>query len=304
MTSPMLEHEREPFAEAAIAPNLFVVGAAKAGTTSLHAYLGQHPDIHMSAHKEPHFFADVRNAPNILAVRDRERYLALFVEGRDRRYRGEASPSYLWDPKAAERIRSASPEARIVIALRDPVERAHSHYLMDLREGLHRRSFQKALARDLEERETGWGISHLYHALGRYADQVERYLQVFARSRVHVLFFEHMRDDPGAALERLYAFLELPPHRPRTAPRNQFAIPRNGLASRLMGAHPLRTSLRAMLPPPVRAFVRSRLLDTRADKPEIPSDVEARLVEHYAADVERLESLLGRPVPWPRWSRP
>ena len=86
-------------------PNLFVVGAAKAGTTSLHYYLSQHPDIYMSSVKEPHFFSQINPKPKFVAlsgctcIKDERSYLQLFAQGKNKKIRGEASPSYLWEEK-------------------------------------------------------------------------------------------------------------------------------------------------------------------------------------------------------------
>ena len=104
-------------------PNLFVVGAAKAGTTSLWRYLDQHPAIYMSPVKEPHYFSSF--TPGLFpAVKDEGEYLRLFRDAGDAPLRGEASASYLWDAETPRRHPSRSPDAKIVISLRDPVERA------------------------------------------------------------------------------------------------------------------------------------------------------------------------------------
>ena len=109
---------------------------------------------------------------------------------------GEASTSYLWDTHAAERIKRAVPEARILIMLRDPVDRAYSQYWNDVREGIERRSFLDALAEEQRSGPGGWGVSSLYIDCGRYADQVARYLDRFG-ARVQVLFFEDFVERRG-----------------------------------------------------------------------------------------------------------
>jgi hypothetical protein len=119
-------------------PNLFIVGAAKAGTTSLYHYLAQHPDIYMAPVKEPHFFSRIHPAPELEAffphVSDEADYLSLFANAHAETVRGEASTSYLSHPDVADAIWQKRPEAKIVIMLRDPVERAYSNYWYDVRE--------------------------------------------------------------------------------------------------------------------------------------------------------------------------
>ena len=140
-------------------PNLFLVGAAKAGTTSVYDELARHPAIYMSPIKEPHFFSRIEPSPRaggLLPSRQRPGRVPGPVRSRrpTEQLVGEASTSYLWDGHAAERIERVAPEASILIMLRDPVERAYSQYWNDVREGLERRPFPEALA---EERAVGTG---------------------------------------------------------------------------------------------------------------------------------------------------
>jgi hypothetical protein len=124
-------------------PNLFLVGAPKAGTTSLWHYLGAHPEVHLGALKEPHFFTSQKRI-YVETVKDEVAYLRLFAGARGARYLCDASGSYLHDPSAPESIRRVSPDARIVVSLREPVARAFSSYLHAITFG-ERRSFEDAL---------------------------------------------------------------------------------------------------------------------------------------------------------------
>src|SRR5437667_3118215 len=164
-------------------PNFFIVGAQNSGTTSLYGYLKQHPDVFMPALKEPHYFAQITPSHEQrylrTIVRDEAAYLRLFLKAKGYPAIGEASPSYLWDANAPHRIRKAVPHAKIIILLRDPVERAYSHYLMDVREGRQDLPFLQALERDWNRSKKGWSVSQLYVELGLYAEQVRRYLEVF-----------------------------------------------------------------------------------------------------------------------------
>jgi len=115
-------------------PNFFIVGAAKAGTSSLFRYLKEIPGIYMPEFKEPHFFAP--NPPkydNYKPMQDKTKYLDLFKESTSEKMIGEASASYLRNPESPKLIHSTIPDAKIIISLRDPVERAFSHYLYKIR---------------------------------------------------------------------------------------------------------------------------------------------------------------------------
>src|SRR4051794_18131841 len=225
-------------------PNFFLVGAAKAGTTSIYAYLSQHPAVFFPAIKEPHFFAQVRPAAEleflIDAITDRDEYLRLFSKSNGCRIIGDASPSYLWHPEVPRRILSVAPDAKIAIVLRDPVERAYSHYLMDYREGAQDRPFFTALLDDMNREKKGWGVSYLYYELGLYAQQVLRYVETFTWSNVRILFFEDLRRDAKAVLRQIAEFLSIDPaplDRIHTGKRhNAYAAPRSPYLRRLAGA--------------------------------------------------------------------
>src|SRR5262249_50339658 len=105
-------------------PDLFIVGAPRCGTTAMYTYLGQHPDIFMSARKEPHFFGTDFSSPAL--DRDEQTYLALFTGARNETRAGEASVFYLCSRRAAKEIHAFSPSARIIIMLRNPVEMMYS----------------------------------------------------------------------------------------------------------------------------------------------------------------------------------
>ena len=118
-------------------PNFFIVGADKAGSSSLYSYLKEIPEIFMSPIKEPNYFSVKTISQNGLlnTIRDKKKYLALFKNVKDEKIFGEASSSYLADPEAPNLIHQVSPRAKILISLRDPAERIFSHYLMSRRLG-------------------------------------------------------------------------------------------------------------------------------------------------------------------------
>lgn len=287
-------------------PNLFIPGAPKAGTTSLADYLGRHPDIFMSAFKEPHFFSRVRPSPRyrpfIRSITEESEYRRLFARSGDAALVGEASTSYFWDAEAARRIARASPDARFVILLRDPVERAHSHYLNDVREGMESRSFAQALDAELAEigRPRAWGVDTLYVDCGFYAEGLRRYLDLFGRSRLRVLIFEELFADPAPHLDGLLSFLGVSaePLRGLTlAVKNPYARPRGAWAAKILGSATLRRLGRRIAPSGGRALMRRLLLRSRP-KPPLAASLRTRLEDLYAADIEACEELLERALPW------
>jgi hypothetical protein len=282
-------------------PNLFLVGAAKAGTTSVYDELARHPAIYMSAVKEPHFFSRIQPSREREAffphVSDRDSYLALFDRVADQRLVGEASTSYLWDAHAAERIRRVSPDASILIMLRDPVERAYSQYWNDVREGFEKRSFPEALAEEERSGPGAWGVTSLYVGCGRYTDQVERYLERFG-ARVLVSFFEDFVADREAVIADIHSFLGVDSQGVDAGARgNPASLPRNVLSGRILGSGRLRTIARATVPRGMRARMRGALLK-EATRPPMDAEARATLTRLFRPEVERLAELLGRAPPW------
>jgi hypothetical protein len=283
-------------------PNLFLVGAAKAGTTSVYDALARHPAIYMSPVKEPHYFSRIQPSPERRAffphVSDEASYLALFEGAAGERLVGEASTSYLWDTETAERIKRSVPQASILIIVRDPVERAYSQYWNDVREGLERREFLDALNEEQRRGPGQWGVSSLYIDCGLYAAQVERYLERFGE-RVHVSVFEDLAGDQVATIAGIHSFLGLEPEGAGSATgrMNPAALPRNRLSRRLLSSGRARDLARATVPRRVRSGVRRALLRP-SSRPPMDPEARALLVETYRPDAERLADLLSRRLPW------
>jgi hypothetical protein len=286
-------------------PNFFLVGAAKAGTTSIYAYLSQHPEVFFPVIKEPHFFTQVHPAPHqrflIEAVTKRSAYLRLYANAAHHSLIGDASPSYLWHPEVPQRIRAQVPHAKVVIILRDPIERAHSHYLMDYREGAQSRQFYEALLEDMNRSEKGWGVSYLYYELGLYAKQVQRYLETFKTERVKVLMFEDFRRDAKAVLYEIAAFLGLDPHPfaniDTSRKYNSYAAPRNQYLRWLAGAKISRMLGYMLIPRRLGTFIFEQIFLKQAPKPPLDPRARELLCSLYDPELDQLEKLLGRRLP-------
>ncbi|MBN2615540.1 MAG: sulfotransferase [Bacteroidales bacterium] len=243
-------------------PNLFVVGAAKSGTSTLHSVLNSHPAIYMSPIKEPHFFAKeirpdefslrfkrankfdagVYFSQNPLQplhaafIQNRENYFKLFREASVQKYWGEASPSYLFSETAPREIANFHCNAKIIIILRDPVERIISHYQMDVLSGLQEeKDIYKGVMRDFGQEKKGWGISHLYIELSKYQNQVKNYLRIFDASNVLILDFALLKSNPGELFEQISAFLDVPNYfKMKIVKKNETVMPNNWYVKSLL----------------------------------------------------------------------
>ncbi len=297
--------------EAARWPNFFIVGAPRAGTTSLYHYLRGHPDIFMPHIKEPHFFSGVNpGSERLRYARSRptsseKEYLALFRGVRSETEVGEASPSYLQQPDAPRRIKEKAPDAKIIIILREPVDRAFSQYLADYREGAQTLPFYEALVQDLANPRKEWGPAHLYTELGMYHDQVVRYLETFGRDQVRIYLYEDLSRDPSTIVEDVCNFLGVSFNEGRFFDAkkrfNTYAAPRSRLAQRVMGLATLRSFALSIVPVTLLMRLRNAILLTKTPKPAMDADARELLSDLYQRDIEGLQEIIGRDLgPWLR----
>lgn len=202
--------------DAASRIDFIVAGVQKAGTTALYDYLSEDPAIGLSKVKEVHFFDDEGRD---WAAPDYGPYHAQFDWDRPA-IRGEATPIYAYWPGALERIARYNPAIRLILMLRDPVERAWSHWRMEYARGVETRPFSWCVRqgrRRLFDSEP-WGVHRefSYVERGFYGEQVERLFELFPRDQVLILSADELRRDPNGVLGRVNAFLRAPPPPPRT----------------------------------------------------------------------------------------
>jgi hypothetical protein len=288
-----------------VLPNFFIVGAAKSGTTALYRYLREHPDVYLPDVKEPRFFSyDPEDRTRYAGPRahelidsvvtDRDAYEALYGAVNGERAIGDVSPAYLPSPVAARRIRSAVPHARVVAVLRDPVERAYSHFLDNLGSGWEPETdFERVLDLREQRRRARWWRKWDYVDNGFYAAQLERYFDAFEPDRIRIYLYEELRADTRALVSDLLRFLEVDPavELDVSARYNVSAVPRSKAVHRLLSAP---TSVRRALKPLVPARMRTRIRRGNLYRPQMSATARARLRDLYREDVTRLEAMIGR----------
>jgi hypothetical protein len=305
-------------------PNLFLVGASKAGTTSLHHYLKQHPQIFMSPVKEPHFFADevrpwnyveelrLKSAESEAALRkylegpvsesfsggpvtEWADYAKLFQCRRDEPVAGESSPCYLWSKTAPGNIAARLPGSKIVMILRNPVERAfaqHLHMLMFAKSVVSFREHLETAARSDDRR-----LGELYPFLefGLYSEQVERFRAHFPAAQIRIALYEELTDDPVGFLRGLFGFLGVDQtfEVDRTERHMQATVPRSfGLRNSLRGIGVWDVA-RRILPRSARGRIKKAVYRSRPSM-KMSKDDRAWLIDYYRDDVGKLASLLDR----------
>ena len=293
-------------------PTFLILGAARCGTTSLHYYLDEHPDVRMSTIKEPNFFL-FRQTPEgprpcigddrrlvAKSVPDRERYERLFPS--TARALGEASPLYLYTRETPELIKAVIPQARLVAVVREPVERAWSHFVY-VNDDLGERTvpaFATAVERELDLGYEPYRTGTHFLRLSAYAEQLERYRSTFPSRQLTVVGYDDLVSRTPDTLARLCRFLGIDDGFAfNTTIRYNPSSGETSLLARLdRVARPTFPYLKRALPANVSGRLarrRARLRAARRSERElpIPADLRARLDEHFAPDRAWLEREAG-----------
>lgn len=302
-------------------PNFFIVGAAKSGTTSLYEYLRQHPEVYMAPIKETHHFStdidpdsfrpnyarslnkdltkwlqgDMKEGIFHAFVRDRNQYEQLFRLVDKQKAIGEVTNSYLYSSQAAANIRQRFPQARIIMMLRNPADRAFSHYLMDLRIGYETEDFMTALKKDMARNPKGWGISNMYIEIGQYARQVQRYLDTFPAEQVRIYLFDDFVKNPEAIVRDLFRFIGVSDavHIDFSRKYNPSFIPKNRLVQSLNAQKRLRDWLKSVLPRSLKRKAKTAFF-TDKNLPRMQPEERRFLIGIFEDDIRELSRLLGR----------
>jgi hypothetical protein len=288
-------------------PNLFIVGAGKAGTFALYEYLKQHSDIYMAPKKEPDYFGrDLKfNQPRITE----EEYLALFNGADGYSYCGEASVGYLLSETASDEIKDFNDQAKIIIIVRDPVEVMYSRHGQNLKAGIETiRSFERALAAEADRKKgirmpTGVTCDDwlYYRNWVKYSVQIERYLSCFYKENIFVALYDDLKANPARLYLELMQFLRLPSDSiPRFEIVNSHEKVRSTLITRLTrGRIPFSCGIARFFLP--NKALRKSLLNilrqvnsVKTRRKPLSRELDQKLRTECEAEVSYLETLLDR----------
>ncbi len=290
-------------------PNFLIIGAPKAGTSSIYAYLRQHPEVYMSPVKEPHFFmlnnqkADFQGPGDSdrfqLAVHRLEDYQRLFDGAQDEIAIGEASTTYLSSRTAADQIKRCIPNAKIIAILRNPVDAAYASFLHLVRDGDElQKSFSAALQAEKGRVEMNWDPIWHHTQRGFYYAQVERYYRLFGREQVKVYIYEDFKRNPQAAIRDMFTFLGVDEDFvPDTSTKyNVSKMPKSLALNRLLlKSNPLKETVKRLLPLSVRHRIADQIKRWNvadSQKPELPEADRAYLSQLFRADILKLQALI------------
>lgn len=288
-------------------PTFIVIGAAKSGTTALHRYLKQHPEIYMSTPKELRFFPFEDRPPNFCGPRDREdmqtvvktieEYRTHFTEGAHYPARGEASPIYLYYPRTAERIRHHLPDVKLIAILRQPADRAYSQYLMKRRDGLEPLNFVEALAAEEQRMSNGWSHHWHFRRRGFYAAQLKRYFDLFKREQFKIYLYDDYVADPVGLMQDIFRFLNVDDSfvPDMSVRHNESKLPRSrALQVFLTEPRGVKNFFKTFIPARWSRRIGDGLRRQNVTKPPLAPEVRRRLTEVYREDIKELQDMLGR----------
>jgi hypothetical protein len=289
-------------------PNFIIIGAAKSGTTSIYNYLQQHPQIFMTDKKETNFFVYENKMPEyywwgspsesiLKSISDLDQYQTLF-QGREEKALGEASVLYLYDQSAPERIAKYIPRVKLIAILRNPVDRAYSHYMNLRRDGREPHAdFLQALQEEQIRKENNWSWDYFYTDFGYYHQQLLRYYELFPNQNIRVFLYEDLVSKPQELLIEIFNFLGV---NPTFTPDISFRFNPSGepkslwLQKTVVGESKFKDIIKLLLPQNLRRQIRQNLFGYNLQK--IPMEQETRkyLSSLFASDIKNLQDLLHR----------
>lgn len=287
-----------------IMPNFLIIGAAKAGTTALHEYLQQHPQIYLTPTKETNFFAFEGEEINFqgpgdqalkdFSITDLTTYQKQFTGVTDELAIGEACPSYLYLPQAATKIKNYLPNVRLIVMLRNPIDRAYANFLHIVRDDREpHQDFALALQDEAKRIANNWEWFWHYIQIGFYGKQLQRYYEMFSPSQIKVYLYEDLKENAIALFQDIFGFLEVnDSFIPDMALRpNKSGMPKNKLLHQILTKpNPLKTFLKPLFPAQIRQKIQHQNLNT----PQIALEVRQQLLDLYHSDILLCQELIQR----------
>ena len=278
--------------------DFFIVGAPKSGTTSLYHYLNEHLEVEMSSQKEPDYFSDYALQEQGMYYRKNRidninKYNGLFTPNAVK-LRGEASVSYLFYNDVPQKIKDYNQKSKIIIILRNPIDRAFSHYLMDYRLGLVSESFE-----DIINKKSKHKNAHLFYQqyiqVSEYAPQIKRYLNVFKRENILFIDYEDFKNDVAEVVNNVYLFLgvndDFQPNLNKK--HNTYTMPKNGIIRYIYSFVSFRNFLTSIFSKGLVKSIRNRLF-INDRKPKLSNANREFLNEFFKEDLKELNALLNK----------
>jgi hypothetical protein len=273
-------------------PNLFIVGTRKTGTTSLYHYLKDHPEVFMSAAKEPHFFSKNLNY-HIHLYHNEKEYMSLFKEVTTEKIIGEASTSYLDNENIPSLISNFQPDSKIIIILRDPVELIYSMHF----EFAFRGRVVKDFKEELEIQKNGDSIINYIDLIKNIPSVINRYIEVFGNEQVYIMNYENFKKDNQTEFIKILRFLEVSEKFiPEFKKYNTSSKPKSFLIARLLNLEIIRLIGETVhrLIPGTNNYDPFSWNSQPFERTEMPDDLRSLLEEELKDTRIKFQSLLQK----------
>jgi len=270
-----------------VLPNFLIIGVPKAGTTSLYFWLKQHPEIYMSPIKEPHYFSQIENKDHIT---DWDKYLSLFKGVKNEKAIGEASTSYFHFYKISIPLikEKLGDKIKIIVILRNPVERAWSHYMYYLKLNRKVGPPEEALKPSYILNDEPWKVKNPFIEFSFYSQPLKYWLNNF--KSVKVMLYDDLKNNPKKFIKDLYTFLEVDSSfTPTFEVRNVSGRPRNKLVEKF-----LNIKLMQSLIPYIPLFIKEPMRNLLLKKETIPENIKNQLLKYFYNDILETSRIINR----------
>lgn len=286
-------------------PNLFIVGAAKSGTTSLYKYLSQHPSIFFCNLKEPRYFSSrYKNFPHNgsgdyvadnFTIKGKNEYTSLFKNAKDEKIIGEASVDYLYFFNSAYDIKNFSPNAKIIIILRNPIDRAFSAYVHLIGSNRENLTFEEALKQERYRMKNNYEFIWFYKDVGKYYIQVKTYLDVFGKQNVNIILFDEIKKNIKNVMKKILIFLDLDTNYnfKENIKYNISGVPRIRFIHNILTNHNLQKIAKIIFPNEVVRIIGRKLLENNLKRPIFMESTRKELISYFKEDILKLQDLLN-----------
>jgi len=283
-------------------PNFFIVGGSKCGTTNISYYLNEHPQVFVSELNEPYYFCkfDVPNdfeRPSM--IKDETKYLRLFENATNHKAIGEATSAYLHCPHAASEIKKSFPNSKIIISVRNPIEKAHSSYFSYKFMHPDNRSFAEMITWQDQQRHEKEFFLYNFIEAGFFSKHIKRFQNEFSSENIKIIIFEDYIKNEYQYINSILKFLGIDkPVELTEQPKGSYRIPKNKISDFLLGSSTFRRVATKLVPTVQRQKLGDKFFLKQTKKPSMQNDERKQLKEIYKNEVKNLEELLGKNLSW------
>lgn len=283
-------------------PNFFIVGGTKSATTNISYYLDQHEKVYVSKLNEPYYYCrfDVPlNFKRDSMIKNEKDYLKLFEKAQNQIAIGEASSVYLHCPTAPKAINEDNNSSKIIIVIRNPIDKCFSSYFSYKFMNLDKRSFDEKI--NFYEKQIENNEFDIYNFLeqGFFSKHIKNYFQTIQKNRIKILFFEDYIKDEKKYINQLWNFLGI--HEPielKLVSKNSYRIPKNIIAKKLLSNRNFRNISTKLIPTIKRQQIGEKFFVKQTKIPKMMPEQRLRLKEFFKNEYEELSKLLNQNPPW------